>query len=226
MMTKHPRRTYEGCARILIVDDHPLMQEGLTVRINQQRDMQVCGSAESVNEALAKIRELSPDLVIVDLGLLDSHGLDLIGEVTSQFPQQRMLVVSAYEENLFAERALRAGAMGYVNKREVQTTILEALRAVLAGDRYLSPSMTQRMLGTAFHRRDSDTQDPIARLSDRELEVFQLIGRGQTTRAIARQLQLSVHTVDTHREKIRHKLNVANSTELMQKAVTWVLENG
>jgi len=213
-------------ARILIVDDHPMMREGLAARIARQPDMEVCGEAGGVNEAWQQVKLLTPDLVIVDITLVDGQGIDLLRQVSGRFPDIRLLVISAYDESLYAERSLRAGAHGYVSKREVQESVVEALRTVLAGQTYLSPQMTQRMLQQAVGRKESTDADPVQRLSDRELEVFRLIGEGQTTSSIARQLHLSVHTIDTHREKIRHKLGVKNGNELMQRAVQWVLENG
>jgi DNA-binding NarL/FixJ family response regulator len=163
--------------------------------------------------------------VIVDIALADSNGIELIKDVKARFPKVKMLVVSAYDESLYAERALRAGAHGYINKCELQENVVEALRTVLDGQRYLSQKMTQRLVGQAVGSKDSTQDDPMRRLSDRELEVFQLIGQGKTTGDIARNLHLSVHTIDTHREKLRHKLGVKNSAELMQRAVQWTLEN-
>lgn len=212
--------------RILIVDDHPLMREGLGVRIAQQPDLEVCGEADSVTSALAQVRALHPDMVLVDIQLPDSNGIELIKELHSQFPRIRILVITAFDELLYAERALRAGAHGFVNKRELQGHVLEAIRAVAGGDRYLSAAMTQRMLSQAINGKKEDSADPVERLSDRELEVFQLIGQGYSTSAIADQLMLSVHTIDTHREKIRHKLGVKNGVELTVRAVQWMLEKG
>ena len=211
--------------RILIVDDHPLMREGLASRIASQPDMSISGEAASVDEALAQLQTCAPELVIVDIQLGESHGLDLIKEIGARYPGVKMLVVTAYDESLYAERALRAGSHGYINKRELQDNIIQALRTVLAGEVYVSPKMTRQLVGRAIGGKDADDGDPIRRLSDRELEVFQLIGRGKATGEIARQLNLSVHTIDTHREKLRHKLGVKNSAELMQRAVQWVLEN-
>ena len=213
-------------SRILIVDDHPLMREGLASRVARQSNMEVCGEAGSVSEAIAQVKTTAPDLIIVDIRLADSHGLELIKEMHDRFPAIKMLVVTAYDESLYAERALRAGAHGYINKREVQDNIIDALQTVLAGQRYLSQKMTQQLVGLAIGTKKVTEVDPVQRLSDRELEVFQLIGQGQTTGAIARLLHLSVHTIDTHREKIRHKIGVKNGTELTHRAVQWVLENG
>ncbi len=225
-MTKSTKAASGNIARILVVDDHPLIREGLTARIAPQPDMEICGEASSVTEALAQVEATSPDLIIIDIQLTESHGIDLIKEIHSHNPSIKMLVVSAFDESLYAERALRAGADGYVNKRELQDNILEALRTVIAGQRYLSPKMTQRLIGQAVGGRNLFDGDPIHSLSDRELEVFELIGRGKTTAAIAAQLFLSSHTIDTHREKLRRKLGVKNGAELLQRAVQWVLENG
>jgi DNA-binding NarL/FixJ family response regulator len=209
-------------ARVLIVDDHPLVREGLSARIAAQSDMQVCGEASDVDEALTLLRTAYPVLMIIDLALKSGLGLDLIKRVKKDAAQTKMLVVSAYEEALFAERALRAGAHGYINKQEAQEKVIDAIRAVLRGECYLSVAMTQRLVGQAIGR----ISEPygIASLSDRELEIFRLIGLGKTTRSIAQQLHLSIHTIETHREKIRVKLNLRNGAELMQRAVQWVLE--
>lgn len=225
-MTDGTKFAARRMTRILVVDDHPLVRAGLAARIADQQDLEICGEAANVTEALAQVKATSPDLAIIDIQLLDSHGIDLIKELHSRFPSTKMLVVSAFDESLYAERALRAGAHGYINKRELQDNIIDALHTVLAGKRYLSPKMTQQLVGQAVGGNEPVGDDPVARLSNRELEVFQLIGRGNTSSAIARQLYLSVHTIDTHREKIRHKLGVKNSNELMQRAVQWVLENG
>lgn len=214
-------------SKIFIVDDHPLVREGLKARIESEPDLVVCGEAADAPEALRNLKEALPHLVIVDLALKSSYGLDLIKEIKSRFSQMKTLVVSAYDEVLYAERALRAGAQGYVNKQEVQDTIIEAIRSVLDGRRYLSQQMTQRLLTNAIDGKDENaSEDPLVCLSDRELQVFQLIGQGKSTSAIAKHLHLSVHTIDSHRENIRHKFKLANGSELMQRAVKWVLENG
>lgn len=214
-------------SKIFVVDDHPLVREGLKARIESEPDLTVCGEAADAAEALAQLKTAVPHLVIVDLALKSSQGLDLIKEIKSRFSQMKMLVVSAYDETLYAERALRAGASGYVNKQEVQDTIIGAIRTVLNGQRYLSEQMTQRLLASAIGGSEEATSDdPAVCLSDRELQVFQLIGQGTSTSAIAKQLHLSVHTIDSHRENIRHKLRLVNGAELMQRAVQWVLENG
>lgn len=223
-----PRATLQNnhMARILIVDDHPAIREGLAVRIGDQTDLEVCGEAAGVDDALAKVKQLRPDLVIVDISLASGNGLDLVKQIKSRHAGVRMLVHSMYDESLYAERSLQAGAMGYVNKREAPDTMLMAIRQVLTDKIYLSPEMTERLLGRAAGRNANVEESPILRLSDRELEIFQLIGQGLTTGAIANQLHLSVHTIDTHREKIKAKLKLKNAAELARSAVQWTLENG
>lgn len=211
--------------RIFVVDDHPLMRDGMALLISSEADLQICGSAGSMQETLKQLETSEPDLMIVDLSLKDGLGLDLIKTVHERFPRTRMLVVSAYDENLYAERALRNGASGYVNKQECETTLLQAIRTVLGGRRYVSDEILQRLLNQAIHGNEPNTGDPVERLSDRELEIFRLIGQGATPAAIAKQLHISPHTVDSHREKIRHKLDLANGRELMQRAMRWVLDH-
>jgi len=208
--------------RILIVDDHPLVREGLAARISAQPDLQVCGEASTIEEALALIRTTSPEVLIVDLALKQGSGLDLIKQVSADKPSPKILVVSAYQESLFAERALRAGAQGYMNKQELQGSVIDAIRTVLRDELYLSAEMVRRL---ASHARGSQPAPlGVGVLSDRELQVFELIGRGHSTREIAQQLKRSVHTIETHREKIRGKLNLRSGSELVQQAVRWVLE--
>jgi DNA-binding NarL/FixJ family response regulator len=209
-------------ARVLIVDDHPLVREGLRTRISAQSDMEVCGEAADVEEAVALSEQTAPALIIVDLSLKHGNGLTLIKKVSQRTPQTRILVISAHPESLFAERALRAGAHGYINKQEAQGKVIEAIRTVLDGQRYLSTEMTQRLVGQAVGHQAA--REGIEALSDRELEIFELIGRGRSTRTIAQQLNLSVHTIETHRENIRAKLNLRSGSELVQRAVQWVLE--
>jgi DNA-binding NarL/FixJ family response regulator len=219
-MTRHSR-----ASKILVVDDHPLVREGFASRISAQPDMQICGEAADVEEGLAAFNATMPDLTIVDLSLKAGHGLDLIKEIAARAPKAKMLVVSAFDESLYAERALRAGAMGYLGKQECRENVIDAIRTVLSGRRYLSPQMTERLLGHAIGGRDSEQTDVSEKLSDRELQVFQLIGQGLSTGAIAKQLRRSPHTIDTHREKIKTKLNLKTGAELTQRAVQWSLEN-
>jgi len=224
-MTTKERRSLNRRARILIVDDHPMMRRGLAAEISAESDLEVCGQAENVNDALAKIEETSPDLATIDIALKEGHGIDLVKQIKSRFPSVKMLVISNYQESLYAERALRAGALGYLNKQETGEKIFDAIRTVLAGERYLSKEMTRRLISQAVGATDA-TASPVETLSDRELEVFRLIGEGMASAAIARRLHLSPNTVDTHRENIKKKLNVKNANEVQREAIQWMLEDG
>jgi len=206
------------------VDDHPLVREGLAARISAQPDMEICGEADDLESAIGMIESTRPSLVIVDIALRDGHGIDLIKRIVAAGINTRMLVVSAYDESLFAERALRAGALGYINKQELQGKVVEALRTVLRGERYLSSEMTQRLIAQAIGSKAA--AGGTEALTDRELQIFQLVGRGKSTREIANELNVSVHTIDSHREHIRAKLDLRTGTELIQRAVQWHIENG
>jgi DNA-binding NarL/FixJ family response regulator len=211
-------------ARIAIVDDHPMVREGLTARIARHADLEVCGDAADVDEALRLVQQTGPDLVVIDISLKGGNGIDLIKQIRSKSDTVKMLVSSMHDESLYAERALRAGALGYINKQEMPEKVIEAIRHVLAGKVYLSPKMAERMLNRSLGRGGPAESSPLQTLSDRELEVFELIGQGRSTREIAEQLSRSVHTIETHREKIKIKLNLASGAELQQRAVQWVLE--
>ena len=209
--------------RIFVVDDHPLIRDGLALLIGSERDMKICGSAGSMRETLQQIAKAPPDVLVMDLSLKDGLGLELIKTVRERYPQVRILVVSAFEENLYAERALRCGALGYVNKQECESKLLEAIRSVQAGRRHVSDEILQRLVNQALG--GSGGEDPVSLLTDREFEVYRLIGQGVATGDIAKQLHVSPHTVDSHREKIRHKLGVRNGHELMQHAMRWVIDH-
>lgn len=212
-------------AKILIVDDHPLVREGLAMRISLHPDLSVCGEADSENEAFALVSKIGPELVLIDISLKSGHGLDLIKRIHALNPAIKMLVISGFQESLYAERAFRAGALGYLNKQQSNEKLIEAIRTVLAGKRFLSPEISRRLIEQALGTSDM-TRTPVERLTDRELEIFRMIGEGLTTSVIANQLFLSTHTIDTHRENIKRKLAVTTATELSRTAVQWVLENG
>ncbi len=212
-------------AKILIVDDHPMVREGLAMRISSQRDLTVCGEAATEDEALAMVEKTQPDLMLVDISLKDGNGIDVIKRVKCEYPSVKMLVVSGYQESLYAERALRAGASGYLNKQESNDKVLEAIRTVIAGKRYVSPQITQRLVDQALGRED-ETKTPIDRLTTRELDIFRMIGEGLSSSVIADKLFISTHTIDTHRENIKRKLAIKSAGELTRAAVQWVLENG
>ncbi|NUQ64235.1 MAG: response regulator transcription factor [Pirellulales bacterium] len=210
--------------RVLIVDDHPIVRHGLAELIAHEPDLEVCGEAGDTPEALRQVDTTQPHVVIVDISLKSGHGIDLIEQIKAKDERIKMLVSSIHDESLFAERALRAGAMGYINKQEATEKVIDAVRQVLRGEIYLSPRMSNRLLHTVVGG-DRLNSNPIEGLSNRELEVFEMIGQGLTTKQIAGKLHLSPKTIETHREKIKMKLNLANSTELSHRAVQWVLEN-
>jgi len=217
--------TRDGIARILVVDDHPIMRQGYYQLISQQSDLEMCGEAADVQEALRQVEATHPDLVIIDISLKDSNGIELMKQLRARDTGLKMLVVSMHDESLFAERALHAGASGYINKEETTDKLIDAVRHVLAGKIFLSPAMTERMLSRAAGNTEDLEQSPLACLSDRELEVFELIGKGLTTRKIASKLHLSSKTVDTYRQNIKTKLNLSNATELTLHAAQWALRD-
>lgn len=210
--------------RILIVDDHPLVRQGLTGLLSAERDFVICGEASGAAEARELAAQTQPDVAIIDLTLKDGNGIELIKELHANSTKTKLLVLTMHDETLFAERALRAGAVGYVSKDQASRTIIKAVRAVLAGGLYLSQPMTERMVQRAV-RGDRGARSPLERLTDREIEVFELIGQGLASRQIARRLNLSPKTVDTHREHLKEKLELKSSNELTKHAVQWVLEN-
>ena len=208
-------------ARIVLVDDHPLVRDGLAARLAGEPDLTICGQAADADAALELIRATRPDLAIVDVALRNGSGLELVKALSADGAGPRILVISVYEEELFAERLLRAGAHGYLNKQELHGSLLEAVRAVLAGDLYRGRPPEAGAVGT---RRRAPLG--MERLSDRELQIFELIGRGGGTREIAAQLALSVHTVESHREHIRGKLGLRSGAELLRAAVIWSIDSG
>ncbi len=211
--------------KIFLVDDHPLVRDGLALLLGSERDLQICGTAADSQSTLKQLAKLQPDLMVIDLTLQDGLAFDLIKTIKERYPRIRMLVVSAFEERLYAERALRCGAQGYVNKRECEATIVQAIRTVLSGQRHVSDEVLQRLVNQALDGVQADTGDVASQLTERELEIFRLIGQGMTTGDIAQQLHLSPHTVDSHREKMRHKLGVKNGHELRQHAMRWVIDH-
>ena len=225
-MTKPPApATTPAPVKILIVDDHPSVREGLALRISLHADLEVCGEADSEEQAITLVKQLKPDLVLVDISLKSGHGLELIKRIRSMDPTVKMLVISGFQESLYAERACRAGAMGYLNKQESSERMIEAIRTVLGGERFLSPEISRRLISQALGSSD-EKKTPIEQLTDRELEIFRMIGEGLSTGLIANRLFLSTHTIDTHRENIKRKLTLNSAAELSRAAVQWFLENG
>jgi len=211
-----------GIARILIIDDHPVVRHGLRQLVSNEPDMVVCGEASGTSDALDQVDATHPDLALVDISLPDGSGIDLIKRLNGRDARVLSLVVSMHDEVLYAERALAAGAMGFVNKQEATNTLTDAIRQVLSGQIYLSPFMRQHMTDRPGEAEPAAAV-PESRLSDRELEVFELIGRGKTTRDIATTLNLSVKTIETHRVNIKRKLGLDTNTALIRQAVQWTL---
>ena len=209
-------------ATVFIVDDHSIVRRGLKQLIGQEADLVVCGQAEDAQTALEAMKKLVPDVALVDLSLDGDSGLELIKDIKVRYPKVAVLVLSMHDETFYAERVLRAGAMGYIMKRQVAGQILAAIRRVLSGEIYLSDPMAAKILRKVAGGKAEAVGSPIERLSDRELEVFQLIGIGLGTRHIAERISRSVKTVETYREHIKLKLDLKDSTELTQTAIQWL----
>jgi DNA-binding NarL/FixJ family response regulator len=210
-----PRRT-----RIVIVDDHPIVRLGIRQLLAAERDLEVCGEAESADAANQLIAGAHPDLAIIDLSLAEGTGLDLLRSLRESMPALPLLVLSMHDELLFAERVLRAGARGYIMKREAITGLVSAIRHVLSGRIYVSEGIAQALLARLGHERAA-SDNPLANLTDRELEVLDLIGRGLSTAAIADQLAVSIKTIETYRSNIKTKLNLKDATDLIRFATAW-----
>ena len=208
--------------QVLLVDDHPMTRAGLAQLINKQPDMEVCWEAGNAAEALAKLSELKPDIILTDITMPGRSGIELIKDVLAIHPGLPFLVVSMHDELIYAERALRAGARGYIMKEAGGEKLLAAIRCVLAGQVYVSDRMSANLLDSLTGRRPRGSGSPIEKLSDREFEVLQLIGQGKSTREIAEHLHLSPKTVDVHRSHIKEKLELKDITSLMRYAVRWV----
>ena len=210
--------------KVVIVDDHPLFRERLAQLINHEPDMEVTGESDTAEDAIQLIRNRSPDLAIIDITLKGSSGLELIKSIKALSIGVPVLVLSMHEESLYAERALHAGATGYITKHQAADEVLSAIRRVLAGEVYLSEKMTSGFLKSLTSTGVKSISRAVDRLTDRELEVLDLIGRGQTTRQVADKLQLGVATVDTYRARIKEKMNFRNAAELQHFAIRWVRE--
>jgi DNA-binding NarL/FixJ family response regulator len=217
----HTPRSAQKPARVFLVDDHPMVRERLAEIINREPDLTVCGEAEDRHEAIAAIPSRKPDLLIVDLTLKNSDGLELIKDVHSRWPKVRMLVVSMHEESLYAERVIRAGAQGYITKQEATRKILLAIRRVLAGNLYLNEKVAAHIIGRLAAHSGSVAATPAEVLADRELQVFELTGRGLSTSQVAARLHIAVKTVETYRARIKEKLKLKSTHELLQWAIAW-----
>ncbi|QSA96113.1 response regulator transcription factor [Methylococcus sp. EFPC2] len=220
-MSAHYRST-ESKARILIVDDHPIVRQGVAQLINSQPDLHLCCEAENAEQAFAAMEACRHDLAIVDISLPGLSGIELIKALKQRYGDFPVLVISMHEESVYGERALRAGAKGYIMKQEAIQSILQALRQILDGGIYLSPSMQTLILSGLTGNRGANGEHPVASLSDREFEILHLMGMGLTTNQIARQLNRSIKTIETHRAAIKIKLGIPSSSQLFKFAVQWV----
>ncbi len=208
---------------MVLVDDHPIVRQGLRLVLEREKGFAVCAEAEDASAALAAVRATQPTVVIVDLRLKGRSGLDLIKDLRSQFPRLRILVLSVYDEAMYCERALRAGADGYVIKQEAAQNIVRALRRVVAGGTFVSESVASRLLARFRHRRRTGRpESPVASLSDRELEILEKLGEGMSVRAIAQTLGLSVNTIETHRAHLKAKLHLSTAAQLNRFAAQWL----
>jgi DNA-binding NarL/FixJ family response regulator len=220
-LTTPDRAAQSTKKNVLVVDDHPLLRQGLALLINQQQDMQVCGEAEEAHAAMQAVTQCRPDIMILDISLNGPDGLELLKSIRASDPELPVLILSMHDEAIYAERALRARANGYIMKQEATEKVLVAVRRILNGELYLSDRMSNKMLQHYIGGAPSMIQSRISSLSDRELEVFRLIGEGRATREIAEELHLSVKTVETYQAHIKEKLALRSGRELIQHAIQW-----
>ena len=209
----------ESKSRIYLIDDHPLVIQGITELINAERDLQVVGSTGDWTLALNQIPELKPDVVVLDITLAKANGIEVLKNLRVHFPDLKVLMLSMHDENLYAMRSVRAGAQGYIMKMTATDEVVAAIRQILKGELYLSPQIAKQTMMRLVGRRKEGTTSPIDDLSDRELEVFQMVGDGLTTRQIAERLHLSVKTIETHKAHVKEKLNLQTATQLTQHAI-------
>jgi DNA-binding NarL/FixJ family response regulator len=221
MSDRGGRHNSQAKKRVFIVDDHPAVQEGLAAVFNQQHDLEICGGAGSAREVLRAVAGLKPDVVIIDLTLQDGSGLELVKDLHARDHKLPLLVLSMHDEMLYAERVLQAGAQGYIMKKEPMGSLLAAVRLVLSGQVYLSEQLKSKIVGFHVGRPQPVIQTPVEMLSDRELEVFELVGQGFGTREIAERLSLSMKTVSCYRQNIKSKLGLKDGPELIRHAIHW-----
>src|SRR5499427_2203726 len=225
-INQNPKCEEPEAKRIVIVDDHPLFRKGLQELIHSDGNFVICGEAGNAAEAMDVIRKLNPDLAIVDLSLPGANGIELIKNIRAEFSKMPILVLSMHDESLYALRAMRAGADGYVMKHEAMANVVQAIHEVFNGRPYLSPAMAAQVISKFAHRQAEGEVDAVERLSDRELEVLELIGKGNEVRQIAKLLNLSPKTVETHRAHIKDKLDLKNSREVARFALQWLQARG
>jgi DNA-binding NarL/FixJ family response regulator len=208
-------------SKVLVVDDHPIVRQGLTLLINRESDLMVCGEAEDAHTAMQSLTATRPDILVVDISLNGPDGLDLLKEIRARHPNLPVLILSMHDESIYAERALRAGAQGYIMKQEATEKVLVALRRILSREIYVSERIANRMLQRYIGGPIAGRPSSIADLTDRELEVFRLIGEGHSTRQIAEDLHISVKTVESYQSHIKEKLSLRSARELVQHAIQW-----
>lgn len=208
--------------RIYLVDDHPLMRKGLAMTIQNEIGFEVCGQAESAEDALNEILDLKPDASVIDISLPGMNGIELVKNLLHQDPKLKILIVSRHDEELYAERAIRAGAKGYLMKLEAVEVLITAIKQILNGSLYLSDKIGNKLLMKLASGNTAESDNPLDLLSDRELEVFELTGKGHSTKEIGKKLHISVKTVESHRANIKEKLHLDTANELMRHAVRWV----
>lgn len=223
--SKSDPATARGC-KVLLVEDHPMFREHLGQLINRELGMAVCGEADNIQDAMRLVHDTHPDIAIVDITLRGSSGLELLKDIKAQGLEINVLVLSMHDEELYAERALRAGAKGYITKNEASTEVIKAIRSVMQGEVYASRQMTAKLLERMTQKRSSSALTGMETLADRELEVFQLLGRGKSTREIAQLLHLGESTVETYRARIKEKLQLRSAAELYLRAGQWVRDHG
>jgi len=226
MSTAQAAKSVKRKSTVFLVDDHPVVRHGLALVIGQQGDLEVCGEAANASDAIKMVEQNPPDLMIIDISLEDGDGIELIKDIRIRQPKVKMLVSSMHDEELYAERALRAGARGYIGKAAPSEQFINAIRQILKGELYVSEAMSSRLLQRAVGGKTELARSPVESLSDRELTVFGMIGQGMSTRQIAKKLFLSIKTVETYREHIKTKLNLASGTELTHHAMRWQFKNG
>ena len=210
-------------ARVLLVDDHPIVRQGLALLIDRESDLCVCGEAEGAHSAFHAVATLRPDLVVLDISLNGPDGLDVLKEIRTKTTNLPVLILSMHDESIYAERAMRAGANGYIMKQEATEKVLVAIRRILQGEVYLSDRLTNTMLQQYMRGASPAKGSPLVNLTDRELEVFRLIGEGHGTRQIAEKLHLSVKTIESYQAHIKEKLSLRNARELVQHAIEWTV---
>jgi len=226
IMDEEPASNLPPKLKVLLVDDHPITRQGMKALVNQQPNLEVCGEADNAAYAIELVSKLQPDLAIVDIALKTTNGIELTKNIKVQAPNLPVLIVSMHDEGLYAERALRAGAMGYLMKQEAGEKIIQAIQRLLQGEIYLSDKIKEKMLHRFVNKKGDGMVFSIDTLSDREMEVFQLIGNGYSTRQIAQKLNLSSKTIDSYREHLKLKLNLESGAELVRHAIQWARNEG